>query len=480
MSIQRNRVRIEQTRRELDRLRAEIEDWLARRIKADERKQYQTQLNVLGTILTTALSGVQTALDGVSPHVTGAVYSTCRLYDRRLVWVRRLWEYFRRKFDQRDDTQLGPVLAAADEVVWSCYAGAFQNAQASLPQLTRGSAPLPYIEPRYSPQAIPRAEPPPDLKSEVDSQFVQDFLAELPIPVVSLPPSCVTAPWWLIYLGHEVGHHVQYDLLPQSQLVGAFGQLLASAVKAEPEGHDKTAQRWEKWKLEIFADVFSVFNMGGWAVWAMTELEMADEPTMFRSKPLYPSSVVRLALMSAVADKLGLDGRAALRGLNPQTMVTGPPVFDENKHDLRQLAALDLKFVSGMAAAVVKQSLGGAGRFEQLCDWRREDFMDDGAVYHWKEGFSGREPLAPELTLRAARLAVSGALAAWAEVSVIEDTEQRAEAQAKLVEDVLPMIAQSREEGTRAAEPPPPTDVEQFGDKLARLLLEAGPETLGE
>jgi hypothetical protein len=42
------------------------------------------------------------------------------------------------------------------------------------------------------------------------------------------------------------------------------------------------------------------------------------------------------------------------------------------------------------------------------------------------------------------------------------------------------MIAQSREEGTRAAEPPPPTDVEQFGDKLARLLLEAGPETLGE
>ena len=46
----------------------------------------------------------------------------------------------------------------------------------------------------------------------VSAPFMQTFLAGLPIPTVGLSEGCGQAPWWLIYIGHEVGHHLQHDL----------------------------------------------------------------------------------------------------------------------------------------------------------------------------------------------------------------------------------------------------------------------------
>ena len=81
---------------------------------------------------------------------------------------------------------------------------------------------LPYIEPEYSPMAIPRDDPPPDLAPEADSVLAA-FLGKLPVPLISLPPLCVTDPWWLILVAHEVGHHLQFDLCGGWTLVGTFG-----------------------------------------------------------------------------------------------------------------------------------------------------------------------------------------------------------------------------------------------------------------
>jgi hypothetical protein len=219
--------------------------------------------------------------------------------------------------------------------------------------------------------------------------------------------------------------------------------------------------------------------MGQWAVWAITELEMADDLTMLKSKPLYPSPIVRLSLLSAVADRLKLDGRAALQGLNPERITICQPHFDQGTHQLCRIAAEDMRLVEDVAAAVVENPLAGLGRFDQWCDWRAEEFQDGGVVYHWKEGFCGREALRPERTLRAARLIASGAVAAWAEITDIEDSVEHKEALAKLAEDMVPMIVQCREEGTRAARGMPLTDTQALGGKLARLLLDADSETLG-
>jgi hypothetical protein len=476
-----NQVRIEQTCQELEYLWQEIEHWWSEHRRKDTQKQYHTQLNSLYAVLTGALKELRTSLSNVyTEQDVGEIYNICRLYDKRLVWIHRLWSYFRSKFDQRNDSKLQPVLAAADEVVWSCYAGIFRNAAFNVAEIAQRATPLPYIEPSYSPRAIPRTEPPSELKSEIDPSFLQDFLNQLPIPVVSLPPNCVQAPWWLIYLGHEVGHHVQYDLLPNWILVQKFGELLTSVVQNNIEfpNQDEIAKSWQNWGREIFADVFSVMHMGYAAVWSMTELEMADERTMLKRKLQYPAPVVRLALMAHIADRLGVNGQAALHGLCPEAMVVGEPVM-EGQRDLRQIAATDLKLVPKMAAAILEQPLADIGHFPELCGWNSYDFAPHGTVDNWVDTLRGRIPLYPEQTLSAARLIISGAVSAWVEVSAIADDEERADEQARLAKNVLEILPQSREEGTRAAEPPPAQNVEMLGNKLARLLLEASPEQLG-
>ena len=475
------KIRIEQTRREMDQLTLDIRGWLNKRNKADAKlRQYQTQLNLLGALLEKSLKDLESSLGNIVSNQVRSTYSACRLYDQRLAWVRSIWEYFRNKFDQRDDGRLGSVLAVADEVVWSCYTEVYQNLPLGAAKLTLGSAPLPYIEPRYSPQAVPRYEPPPGLKSEADPKFIQDYLNQLPIPVVSLPTTCVSAPWWLVLLGHEVGHHVQYDLLPDTRLISDFSTLLESAVSSEeePEGDLKDQKRWSNWGREIFADLFSILTMGPWAIWAMTEMETSDDASMLKSKALYPSPIVRLSLMTRVASELGL-GETQLTGLDVNELLRDEPLPDDKGQDLREIARRDLKFVPKLARSMVESPLGDLGQLKKLCGWNASDFLAGGTVGAWTDDFRQGRPLYPEASLRAARMAISGLMAAWSQVTGIEDDKQREKELSLLKRDeVLATIAKSREAKTRAAAPQPMTSAEDLGAKLAQLLIDAGPEEL--
>lgn len=86
-------------------------------------------------------------------------------------------------FDQRDG-DLADTLRAADEIVWSCYRQVFDRAKQIAPQLTAGLAPLPFIEPRYSPSTFPADLVPAGLQSEIDKPFLREHLNRLPVPVV--------------------------------------------------------------------------------------------------------------------------------------------------------------------------------------------------------------------------------------------------------------------------------------------------------
>src|SRR6266540_5509164 len=157
-------IRIEQSCRRLDHLRETIETWLARRGDDDQLGQYDTQLEVLRGALVGSVAALRTMIEGLAAtQATDQVYAACRANDTRAELVRRVFEYYRGKFDQREDAIYRPILKAADEVVWSCWAEPFRNAQHDDPTLIRRPAPLPYIEPRYSPAAIPREDPPADL-----------------------------------------------------------------------------------------------------------------------------------------------------------------------------------------------------------------------------------------------------------------------------------------------------------------------------
>jgi len=87
-----NQVRKEQTQLELDRLQAELQAWLAHRRNKDQWGQYKTQLNAIESLLSGAVQGLQAALEAMDlDRSLGEVYESCRLFDLRIIWLRRVW-----------------------------------------------------------------------------------------------------------------------------------------------------------------------------------------------------------------------------------------------------------------------------------------------------------------------------------------------------------------------------------------------------
>jgi hypothetical protein len=465
---QSKRIRIEQTRQEVDRLCRQVAEWARRRHARDPLGQYRTQLATLQTILTECLKGVRSMVEEIDgAHPTGEVYAACGAADRRLALVGRVFDWFRAKFDQRDDPDLRPVLAAADEVVWSCYAEVFRNAERLAGRTVRpGPAPLAYLEPEYAPRALPRDQPPPELRPDATDPVFRELLTRLPVPVIGVPMGAAEAPWWLVLLGHEVGHHVQNDLVPDWGLVEEFGRLLEAAARDGSAGNDQAATRWRRWAGEVFADICLACSAGPWGVWVVVELELTDDRAMVASnRARYPSPVARLGLLAEVAGTLGLDGRVALREVEPEKLAAGDPT-----------ATADLDLTSGLAVAALGHSLGGLGTFGELYAFDPNDYRPGGTVDHWARALRSPALLFPEPTLRAARLIASGGIAAWSEVAALPDLGERAEAREALRDGLLGVLAQSREEDTRAADPSGLPDPIRLGQELARHLIERIPE----
>ena len=462
--------RLEQTAQMIDLVRAEVATWVADRRRKDRLQQYHSQLNALETTLRDCLDELRAEFGTVgSGRSDGAVFQACRAFEGRATLLRRLSAYFERRFAQRDDPRLGPVLAAADEVVWSCYVEAFDNAGAGA--APRGSAPLPCIELEVNPAAVVRDDPPGELRHEGIDDLLGRYLALLPVPVVRLPVTVTQAPWWLVYLGHEVGHHLQHDLVPQWGLVGAFNALLARAAGAD-------AARWRPWSEEVFADVCSVLAMGPWAVWAMVELELADDQAMLAAaRPSYPPPVVRLALLAAVASRLGLDGLAALRGINPAGVVTAALHTNEaGRAPEAQAVVRDLSLVPIVAELTLETALADVGPLAGLYDHDPSQYGPGGRIDQWADQLLGEAPRYPEPGLRAGRELAAAGVAAYARAIRLDHPDERALALDAVCDGLLDLIVTSRPPGTRAAEPRAEPDVVGLGAKLAAALIAAVPE----
>jgi hypothetical protein len=81
----------------------------------------------------------------------GELYAECARTEEESLWLWRVWDYFREKFDQRVDERYSEALLAADEVVWSCYRPFFRTLIGGrVPE----PAPLPYIEADFAPSAL--------------------------------------------------------------------------------------------------------------------------------------------------------------------------------------------------------------------------------------------------------------------------------------------------------------------------------------
>ena len=187
------------------------------------RQQYvgrhESQRTALKALLVDAVQSLAeqaAALPADTPP--GELFDRCRVLDEAAVWLERVWDFYRTKFDQRDDPVTGSVVQAADEVVWSCYHPVMARARGKhRPQ------PLPFLASEYSPAALESDKPvPAGLRPSLDPPDWTDALraatSSLPVTLLRLPPWCIQDPWWLVFVAHEVGHHVQADL----GLVGPF------------------------------------------------------------------------------------------------------------------------------------------------------------------------------------------------------------------------------------------------------------------
>lgn len=377
-------------------LRTGISDWLEKRFKADTRGQHATQLSAVSSLFQRILCQLETERKGLDNIDAGVSYENCQRFDRRTVWLERLWRFFERRFDQREDGECRAVLRVADEFVWSCYSRPMQRAAALGLRTGPAPAPVPFIEPQYAPEAFPTELVPPDLKDEGEAtSLLKEYLNKMPTPVVRMTPSCVVAPWLVVYLAHEMGHHLQYDLLPQRKLVAGFRQVIESAVKEETKSDDE-AQKWGGWSKEIFADLFSVVAMGRWAVWAMAELEFKSAKYLDEERDAYPSPAMRLALLADACDRVtgtGSGTSALCNLLKPEVNSTRRTVLN----------------------AIVGVLPGLGMTLADFCSADLPGFAREVAV--WQSVFEVKDNREPPPQVENAPVLTGAALAAWEKVA---------------------------------------------------------------
>jgi hypothetical protein len=460
VSTQRNVIRIEESRDGLRDARDDIGRWLQRRRECDALRQHWTQLSALERVLATALGRVEAEVDGTrASQRTGVVYEECRRNERRTVLVRRYWQYFRDKWDQRDDPELGATLRAADEVVWSCWASPFTVNKEPV-----GAAPLPYVEPFFTPRAIPRVTPPADLRQADD--LLRPALRRLPVPVIGLPPACVSRPWWLAALAHETGHHLQHDL-DSGAIHARFPDVLESAADTSSGHADGYA--WREWHEEVFADAFSVLMLGSAAAWTTMELVRGADSAQFAADERYPAPVVRSALMAHTLRSAGCRPRARDIAFQPEK--SSRIRLEPDAEELRRSTDEHVALARHVASRLVEVPVAAGRSLPEVCGWVPARFAERGELTWWRDELLSAGDLLAEQQAHSARLALAGGVAAWRSIAANSSAEERARKGHRLSQRLLSLLPQCRPAGKRSGREPVEAAIDEPKDALVDVLF---------
>ena len=453
-------VRLIATADGLARLRQEIAVWVDRRRRLDPLRQFHTQLSSLETTLSGALARLETAFDAAAV-TTEEIYRTCRDFERRATLVRRLWTWFADKFDQRERPGWDKVLAAADEVAWSIHAEANRRALVYGDAPVTAPAPLPFLDAIDAPEAVPRDEPPVGLRPDNSDELLRLLLARLPVPVVALPTSVRWSAWMLVALGHEAGHHLEHDLLPNSQLIRNIANAVDNVTETANLSDDDVA-RWQAWSHELFADLVGLTAMGPAAVGVMLPYELGDAAYMTdrgRGGGRYPAPTVRLNFQTALACRLGLDLNGALAPLRlDQHVMPGASATPE-------AVRRDLNLVPDVATALLRP-LGPFGTVPKLIGLNSADFAEGGVIDLRADALLRFEGPDGDKGPRVVRELASATYTAWTrlpgppEPAIVE----------RLAMTAFDAIIAAREGGTRASLQTPIVS-DDVAEELAALLL---------
>lgn len=430
--------RIDETLDGVEHLQTAMEAWFSHRIYADQLGQYSTQLERLHGVLEPSIGRVRSEVETLrSLGRTGEIRAECRRNDRRTHLLERYWRYFAEKWDQRDHAY-EQTLLAADEIVWSCWSPTFKAAGESI-----AAAPLPYIEPFYTPRAIPRTSPPPDVQRA--DPLLRSALETMPVPLIGLPPVVHARPWLLAVLAHEIGHHVQRDLAG-----GAFFKALPAALDEAASRQDRPTVGWRRsWHEELFADAFSILSVGPAAAAATAEMLGTDESLMLTEDDAYPSTAIRELLMDRILLRCGNAAAERVPGYAAPDLAEYE--LPENKEELRTCARTHELALESVAQLLMSDLIGNNRALATLCGWQPERHATQGEVDRWRQTLSSNTPLVPDVRQHAARSVVAGGFAAWQVFCVEDDPVKRADQRDRLAERLHLLLPMCRPEGRRGA-----------------------------
>lgn len=437
-----------ETDAEWRRLKRELEAWRGQRVRADVLGQHRSQIDAAFTLVDRVLDELRAPIAAMT-GVGAAVAEQCRVHDRRLAWLRRLWDFFRDRFDQRDDATLVPLLRGADEVVWSCHREPFAALAGPAAQAAE-APPLPYVEPAITPEVFPHGLVPGALRRDVDAPFLRRALDQLPFAVVRVPASCVTAPWWLVHLGHEVGHVIDGRLLGFQARARLVESLLLEA---------QATADWTQWSGEIFADLYAALMHGQWALWALGVAETHDDDAMLAPRDSYPPPAVRLLVMARACGALGASTTEVQAEIAVwQALVARDP-------------ALVAMVESGdrVVRALIGQDVRRAP-WTTLAAWEPSQW-DRPALGPWTKALARRPAAAPARTRRAsARALVAASVLRRKDGDIAPGFDGGA-----VGDDLLAWLPALREPGSRATHDGVAANVAAQGLALARDLMDAEP-----
>jgi hypothetical protein len=453
-----------QTQQELQRFADELDTWADARAAADQKGQHKTQLAAIVTEVQGALDMVRERLAALgSGTAAGELYTRLARIDRQIIWIRYAWDFFRSRFDQRDDARLGPALRAADEVSWSCFKPAFQGKQ------SRPPAPLPYIDLDYSPSTLLSTHAHRlDRLDRVDNQALKNFFAQLPVPLLGLPPTIVTSPWLLALVGHEMGHAVMSFVDGAGK--DAFAERIAAAVTAAG-GAEADRMRWSAWAPELFADWYGLLMMGAAGAWSLGQLEFGEPAQMSANRERYPPALVRLLVLARMAGQIGFRDAAS---------IFAPFGIEAAQLTATAANGIDGKIAEEIAKLVRRDAQGPAAALATQVEFRANDFDADAGgalapVDKWAQVLRGKIDRPVENELRSARLVTAGAVKAALGIQdekIDETKEDQLAARDSKLDALratsLERIAASSEKGTRAA----PLQPKPLHQPLARVLLD--------
>jgi hypothetical protein len=319
-----------------------------------------------------------------------------------------------------------------------------------------GPAPLAFIDSEYSPATWEAGkQPPTGLREDTQIEGLEEFLVTLPIPILRLPPWTIDAPWWLVFVAHEVGHNLQREL----RLIPPFRTAISRAWDDGAKDAAERRERWIPWETEIFADLVSVAMIGPWAIRGLREIVLGPATTMASPTVGYPPPIVRLNLMAQALEPLGFGGGDLLSGLDPAASTANEAV----KRDLADVEAVLKRALgplnaSGLTLAEICQTklvLAGLGSESN----KAADSLPSGI------GAQARSFQRP-------RYVLCGAFTAWERAASKVTSDERSTKLDSIAANAIAALRISGPADTRAGELAPL--VGGHGQRLAEWLLQQG------